>query len=62
MNAFNYDTQKWESGDSAACLLREQRAQELAILRSGRAESYLRFCGRRETVAEAIRQLQSLLA
>ena len=45
MNAFNYNTQKWESGAQAAATRIKQLREEIAILKSPRAAEYLRFIG-----------------
>jgi len=59
MNAYNYDSQQWESGESAVITRAAQIKDELAILESPRAMEYCRFLGqinpRPEILIKALR-------
>ncbi len=45
MNAFNYHTQEWNSGEEARCLRIQQLRETYTLLSGPRGEEFARFLG-----------------
>ena len=58
--AYDYDKQRWITGDAATAELRRQWQDTLELLRSARGEEYARFLGR--DLAEFIEEIEAGLA
>ena len=59
--AYDYQAQRWVTGERAASLRRQQWAEELELLDSDQGEDFARFAGITDRV-EAITNLRALLA
>ena len=58
--AYDYDKQRWITGDAATAELRRQWEDTLELLRSARGEEYARFLGRDK--AELVAEIEAGLA
>lgn len=61
MNAYNYQTQQWESGNAAQVTRKAQVVEELGLLRGPQGKQYAQFVGLGDP-AVAIARLEKELA